>query len=102
MGVFFLGHRWDGDSGPGNFGFLRRGVGSGCIWHGGWRVDCFVWIAAGSHGGGLCLLRESALVRIFLFHTLVQRLLTGVEKTYLKIGVMAIAFGALGCAFASV
>ena len=83
MVAFFIGHGWDGDSGPWGFWFLRREVGSGCFWRGGWRageVDCIAWVAAGSHGGGggsgsgsggggLCHLHGNALARMFLLRT---------------------------------
>ena len=65
-------------------------------------MDCFAWIAAVVRGGSLCRLCESALARMFLFWTLGQWLLTGVEEAYLEIGVIATAFGALGGTLSSV
>lgn len=75
MVVFFIGHWWDGDSGSRGLGLLQRGVRSECIWHGGWLVDCFACVAAGSRRGGLCRLRRSALASLFLIQNLVQQLL---------------------------
>ena len=60
-------------------------------------------IAAGGRGGCLRRLYGSVLSRIFLFRkSLVKWFLSGIEKTYIEVGVIATALGTLGGAFASV